>query len=95
MVVRERPSLNLVQAEEVSNMPVPLIAHRPASDRKHYTRERTFTLVQLRPDFKDVVAQFVITLEQLHSERATGSWTINFSQGSVTNTKMTETQSAD
>lgn len=74
-------------------MSTPMISHTPVSDRKRYTRERTFALLQLRPDFQDVVAQFVLTLLQLHSEKVTGSWTINFSQGSVTNTKMVETKS--
>jgi hypothetical protein len=73
-------------------MATQIIAHTPISERKTTTRERTFALIALRPDFKDVVAQFVITLEQLHHEQVTGSWTINFSQGAVTNTKLIETK---
>ncbi len=70
------------------------IAHTPISDRKRYTRERTFSLSQRRPDFQDVLAQFMVLIQQLHTERFTGSWTINFSQGSVTNTQTTETKPA-
>ena len=72
--------------------PIPLISHTPISDRKSCIRERTFALIQLRPDFWDVVGQFVLVLWQLHREKVTGAWTINFSQGAVQNTKMVETK---
>lgn len=73
--------------------PLPLISHTPISERITHTRERTFALAQLRPDFWDVVGQFVLVMWQLHREKATGSWTINWSQGSVQNTKMVESKS--
>lgn len=74
-----------------SNLPrnLPLVHHKPISEK--LTRERTFALIQHRPDFLDVVGQFVLVLGQLHAEQFTGSWTINFNQGSVTNTKTIET----
>lgn len=73
-------------------MATPLISHTPISEHRKLTRERVFALLPLRPDFKDVVAQFILVLEQLHAERVTGSLTINFSQGSVANAKITESQ---
>jgi hypothetical protein len=67
-----------------------LITSQPISE--HHTRERTFALINLRPDFNDVIAQFVIMLEQMHKEKFTGSWVINFGQGAINNTKVIETK---
>lgn len=69
---------------------VSMISHIPLSESRRVQRERTFALVSKRPDFQDVIAQYVILLTQLHSERFTGQLTINLSQGSPNNIKLVD-----
>jgi hypothetical protein len=68
------------------------ISHIPISESRLVSRERTFRLMQARPDFKDVIGQIVILVSQLHDEKFTGEVQINFTQGSVNNAKLVESK---
>ena len=63
---------------------------RPVSNSEQTIRERTYALVSGRSDYQDVIAQVMIVIDQLHREKYTGNLTMNFSNGGVTHTKLTE-----
>lgn len=47
------------------------------------SRKRTFTLAQLRADYRDAQTQFIVLLTQLHDEKFTGNLTLHFNCGTV------------
>ena len=68
------------------------ILTNPVADSSTVSRKRTFTLAQLRPDFRDAQTQFVVLLTQLHDEGFTGQLQFNFSNGKVCNVETVESQ---
>ena len=64
----------------------------PIADSSTVSRKRTFTLAQLRSDFRDAITQFVVLLLQLHDEKFTGQLILNFTQGRVCNVVTVESQ---
>ena len=69
-----------------------LILTNPVADSSIVSRKRTFTLAQLRSDFRDAITQFVVLLLQLHDEKFTGQLILNFTQGRVCNVETVESQ---
>lgn len=56
------------------------------------TRERTFTVGQLRDDFRDAQTQFLLLLTQLHEEKFTGQLSLHWNNGNVLAVKVSQTQ---
>jgi len=67
-----------------------LVSQVPISES--ISRKRTFTIAQLREDFKDAQTQLVVLLTQLHDENFHGSLQINFSEGRVCTVETVEKQ---
>lgn len=68
------------------------ILTNPVAESSTVSRKRTFTLAQLRPDFRDAQTQLVVLLTQLHDEGFTGQLQFNFSSGRVCNVETVESQ---
>ena len=64
----------------------------PVAESSAVSRKRTFTLAQLRPDFRDAQTQLVVLLTQLHNEGFTGQLQCIFSIGRVCNVETVESQ---
>jgi hypothetical protein len=56
------------------------------------SRRRTFTLAQLRADYRDAQTQFIVLLTQLHNENFTGSLTLHFNAGTVCSVETIDSQ---
>jgi hypothetical protein len=80
-----------MEEETQMNSPSP-ISHTPLSESRTMLRERTFRIINLRPDFCDAITQLVIMAQQLHDERFTGTLSINLSQGTINNVKLTDSK---
>lgn len=66
------------------------ILTNPTSESSIVSRKRTFTLAQLRTDFRDAQTQLVVLLTQLHEEGFTGQLQFNFTQGRICNVETVE-----
>lgn len=56
------------------------------------SRKRTFTVAQLRSDYRDAQTQFIVLLTQLHDEQFTGSLTFHFNAGRICAVETIDTQ---
>jgi hypothetical protein len=55
-------------------------------------RRRTFTLAQLRDDYRDAQTQLVVLLTQLHDEKFTGQLSFHLLNGTVCSVETVESQ---
>ncbi len=56
------------------------------------SRRRTYTIAQLRSDFRDAQTQFLVLLTQLHDENFSGQLTLHFSSGRILQVETVEKQ---
>ncbi len=56
------------------------------------SRRRTYTIAQLRSDFRDAQTQFLVLLTQLHDENFSGQLTLHFSSGRILQVETNEKQ---
>ena len=66
------------------------VSNKIISDK--VVRERTFEIIQLRGDRKDVMGQLAVTIDKLLADGFTGCIEIHCSQGRVNNVKARESQ---
>ena len=68
------------------------ILTNPVSESSTVSRKRTFTLAQLRSDYRDAQTQLVLLLTQLHEENFTGTLSLNFHAGHIRNVETIESE---
>lgn len=68
------------------------IITNPVSDSSTVSRRRTFTIAQLRTDYRDAQTQIILLLTQMHNEGFTGQLQFNFTQGRIANVESIESR---
>lgn len=66
------------------------ILTNPASEK--ISRHRTFTMAQLRKDYRDAQTQLIVLLTQLHEEKFTGELALHFLNGTVCTVETVDSQ---
>jgi hypothetical protein len=73
-------------------MPIPVSAITSNPIAELISRKRTFTLAQVRTDYRDAQTQLVVLLTQLHEEGFTGQLLFHFQSGRVGTVETVENQ---
>lgn len=64
------------------------VLHIPVTEK--INRTRTFDLLQMRADRKDILAQFVTVMDQLLDEKFNGTIVVNVSNGGMAHIQANE-----